>query len=107
MVGGGDQQARSAIAALAGIAGDEGLLQVADLAAVGEASMVSTTAPSRLAAMTRQPRTGSPSRRTVQAPQTPCSQPVWRRQGPSERRKSTRCRRVSTLRDTRSPLTVR
>ena len=39
--------------------------------------MVSTVAPSHCTASIRQPRTISPSTRTVQAPQTPCSQPTW------------------------------
>ena len=40
-------------------------------------SMVSTDAPRACTASIRQPRTMSPSSRTVQAPQTPCSQPTW------------------------------
>jgi len=35
-----------------------------------------------LARSIRQERTGSPSSRIVQAPQTPCSQPTWCRRGP-------------------------
>ena len=70
--------------------------------------MVSTREPSSEAASTRQPRTILPSTRTVQAPQTPCSQPVCVPISPrSRRRKSTRWRRASMRRDTRSPLTVR
>ena len=70
--------------------------------------MVSTLAPSSEAASTRQPRTILPSTRTVQAPHTPCSQPVCEPIRPrSRRRKSIRCRRASTRRATRSPLTVR
>ncbi len=69
--------------------------------------MVSTLAPSSEAASTRQPRTILPSTRTVQAPHTPCSQPVCEPIRPrSRRRKSIRCRRASTRRATRSPLTV-
>jgi hypothetical protein len=41
------------------------------------ASMVSTACPQTCAARVRQPRAVRPSISTVQAPQTPCSQPRW------------------------------
>ena len=40
-------------------------------------SMVCMLAPCACTASIRQDRTMSPSTRTVQAPQTPCSQPTW------------------------------
>ena len=70
--------------------------------------MVSTVAPSHCTASIRQPRTISPFTRTVQAPQTPCSQPTWLPvSAKSSRRKSTSVLRASTRSLTRSPLTVR
>ena len=70
-------------------------------------SMVSTLAPSHCTASIRQPRTISPSTRTVQAPQTPCSQPTWLPvSARSSRRKSTSVLRASTRLVTVSPLTV-
>ena len=78
---------------------DEGLLQVGDLAASDTPSMVSTSAPAHCTASMRQPRTVTPSSRTVQAPHTPCSQPTWLPVSPSRsRRKSTRfCAHVDGL----------
>ena len=59
--------------------------------------MVSTRAPSHCTASIRQPRTTTPSTRTVQAPQTPCSQPTWLPvSARSSRRKSTSVLRAST-----------
>src|SRR4051794_8685955 len=60
-------------------------------------STVSTAAPSTWTASTRQERTGAPSTTTVQAPQTPCSQPTcvpvrrrsWRSASDSNRRTGT------------------
>ena len=46
-------------------------------------SIVSTRQPSAWAASIRQPRTGAPSTRTVQAPHTPCSQPTCEPVSPS------------------------
>ena len=67
-----------------------------------------TPAPSHCTASIRQPRTISPLTRTVQAPQTPCSQPTWLPVRPrSSRRKSTSVLRASTRSETGSPLTVR
>src|SRR6266516_5914243 len=40
-------------------------------------STVVIAAPSAVTASSRQERTATPSSRTVQAPQTPCSQPTW------------------------------
>jgi hypothetical protein len=40
-------------------------------------SIVVIAAPSRETANSRQDRIGAPSTSTVQAPQTPCSQPTW------------------------------
>ena len=58
-------------------------------------SIVSTRQPSACTASIRQPRTMSPSTRTVQAPHTPCSQPTCEPVSPSSsRRKSTRCWRA-------------
>ena len=69
-------------------------------------SMVSTSAPSHCTARTRQPRTTSPSSRTVQAPQTPCSQPICVPVSErSSRRKSTSVLRTSTRAETSSPFT--
>ena len=54
--------------------------------------------PSACAANIRQDRTGSPSTMTVQAPQTPCSQPIWVPVWPqSSRIASASVRRGSTL----------
>ena len=70
-------------------------------------SMVSTFAPSHCTASVRQPRTISPSTRTVQAPHTPCSQPTWLPVSPSvSRTKSTSVVRGSTDSATASPFTV-
>src|SRR5579863_3391680 len=69
-------------------------------------SIVSTAAPSHCTASTRQPRTTSPSTSTVQAPHTPCSQPIWLPvSARSSRRKSTSVWRASTRPRTSSPLT--
>ena len=58
-------------------------------------STVVTCWPSTETAKIRQDRTGSPSSSTVQAPQTPCSQPTWVPVRPrSWRRKSHRVRRA-------------
>ncbi len=40
-------------------------------------SIVVTSPPSTVTAKSRHERTASPSSSTVQAPQTPCSQPTW------------------------------
>ena len=70
--------------------------------------MVSTRQPFACTASIRQPRTISPLTRNVQAPQTPCSQPMCEPVSPSSsRRKSTRCWRGWTLRVTCVPFTVR
>ena len=70
--------------------------------------MVSTRAPSHCTASIRQPRTIAPSTRTVQAPQTPCSQPTWLPvRASASRRKSTSVVRASTRSCTCSPFTVR
>ena len=70
-------------------------------------STVSTSAPSACTARVRQDRALSPSRRTVHAPHTPCSQPTWVPVRPrSSRRKSARRRRGSTSRSKRVPFTV-
>ena len=62
-------------------------------------SIVSTRQPSACTASIRQPRTISPSTRSVQAPHTPCSQPMCEPVRPSSsRRKSTRCWRAATRR---------
>ena len=63
--------------------------------------------PSACTANIRQERTGSPSRSTVQAPQTPCSQPTCVPvSSRSWRRKSLSRRRGSTSRAIETPLTV-
>ena len=71
-------------------------------------STVVISAPSALTASSRQERTGTPSSRIVQAPQTPCSHPTcvpvrprsWRMQSDSSRRAGTRAVRAA-------PFTVR
>ena len=69
--------------------------------------MVVTRAPSSWTARSRQLRALRPSTSTVQAPQTPCSQPTWVPVSPrSSRRKSASERRASTSRSTAAPLTV-
>ena len=70
-------------------------------------STVSTVEPSAWTASRQQPRTETPSRRTVHAPQTPCSQPTCVPVRPRRwRRKSVRSRRGSTSSTTTLPLTV-
>ena len=75
--------------------------------AARQPSTVVTAAPSTVTANIRQERTGSPSSSTVQAPQTPCSQPTWvpvsRR---SWRRTSDSSRRAGTSTSCGAPLTV-
>ena len=94
----GEQHARRAVAALQRITPLECRLQVGDFAGVGNTSMVSTRAPSHCTARRRQPRTTSPSTRTVHEPQMPCSQPTWLPVSERvSRRKSTSVRRGSTL----------
>ena len=69
-------------------------------------SMVSTDASCACTASIRQERTISPLTRTVQAPQTPCSQPTCVPVScRCSRRKSARLSRGSTCASTRSPLT--
>jgi hypothetical protein len=64
-------------------------------------------APSSCTASSRQLRALSPSTSTVQAPQTPCSQPTWVPVRPrSSRRKSLSERRTSTTRSTACPFTA-
>ena len=71
-------------------------------------SMVSTMAPSACTASIRQLRTERPSIMTLQAPQTPCSQPTWVPVRRSVwRRKSARCRRAATEAQTGLPLSVK
>src|SRR5207249_4912501 len=71
-------------------------------------SIVVTAAPSHCTASSRQARALQPSRSTVQAPHTPCSQPTWVPVSPrSSRRKSLSERRGSISRSTTTPLTVR
>ena len=68
--------------------------------------MVWTDAPCACTASIRQERTISPFTRTVQAPQTPCSQPTWVPVScRCSRRKSARLSRGKTCASTRSPLT--
>ena len=63
--------------------------------------------PSACTANIRQERTGSPSTSTVQAPQTPCSQPIWVPVWPqSSRMASASVRRGSTLIACARPLMV-
>src|SRR5208282_6522336 len=70
-------------------------------------STVSIVWPSACAANIRQERTGTPSKITVQAPQTPCSQPTWVPASKrSCRRKSLSSNRASTLRRYGVPFTV-
>src|SRR5258707_14620458 len=69
--------------------------------------MVSTAAPSACTASVRQLRADRPSIMTLQAPHTPCSQPIWvpvRRN--VWRRKSARLSRASTVALTGLPLSV-
>ena len=69
-------------------------------------STVSTLAPSTCAASSRHERTAAPSSRTVQAPQTPCSQPTCVPRSPSRwRRKSESSSRGSTCSRQSRPLT--
>src|SRR5437660_3573399 len=69
-------------------------------------STVVTAAPSAWTASIKQARTLWPSTSTVQAPHTPCSQPMWVPVSPrSSRRKSTRSRRGSTVSWYAIPLT--
>ncbi len=71
-------------------------------------STVCRLCPSACTANIRQERTGCPSKRMVQVPQTPCSQPTWVPVRPSSwRRKSLRSMRGSTVRVYSAPLTVR
>src|SRR4030095_5241586 len=71
-------------------------------------SMVVTLAPSSCTAKRRQLRALAPSTKTVQAPQTPCSQPTWVPVSPRYcRRKSASAWRTATSRSTAPPLTVR
>ena len=70
-------------------------------------SMVRTSAPSQATAKARQLRAGAPSIITVQAPHTPCSQPIWVPvKNISSRRKSARLVRGATSAVTASPFTV-
>ena len=70
-------------------------------------STVSTLQPSACTANIRQERALSPSTSTVQAPQTPCSQPTCVPVRPSVwRRKSASSKRGSTARGEATPLTV-
>src|SRR4029453_9934683 len=70
-------------------------------------SIVVTSLPAACTANIKQARTAAPSTRTVQAPQTPCSQPRWVPVSrSSSRRKSARVRRGSTLASRGSPFTV-
>src|ERR1051326_3005280 len=69
-------------------------------------STVTTLAPSACTASIRQERTAAPSTRTVQAPHTPCSQPIWvpgRRN--LARTQSAQVRRGPTSSSTLLPLT--
>src|SRR5262245_10604165 len=69
--------------------------------------MVSTFRPFTCTANIRQARTDRPSTSTVQAPQTPCSQPTCVPVKPNScRRKSARLMRASTVASTRRPLIV-
>ena len=70
------QEARRAEAALQAVVLHEGALHRMQLVAVGSPSTVRIGLPSACTANIRQERTGSPSTITVQAPQTPCSQPM-------------------------------
>src|SRR4051812_28391228 len=75
-------------------------------ASLDRPSTVVILVPSACTARIRQERTASPSTSTVQAPQTPCSQPMWvpvRRS--SWRRQSASVRRGSTFTLTGLPLT--
>src|SRR5580698_8102722 len=64
--------------------------------------------PSACAASIRQDRTATPSQITVQAPQTPCSQPTWvPASSRSWRRKSLSSSRDSTVREYDVPFTMR
>ena len=68
--------------------------------------MVVMVWPSPCTASIRQERTGSPSRRMVQAPHTPCSQPALVPVSPTfSRRQSSKVRRGSTSTVTLAPLT--
>ena len=70
-------------------------------------STVDDGEPSACTASRQQPRTATPSRSTVHAPQTPCSQPTCVPVRPSRwRRKSVSSRRGSTVSRTARPLTV-
>ena len=93
------QDARACSSRTAGRGVREGLLQRIDSSpgAGARPSTVVISCPSACTANIRHERTGAPSRRTVQAPQTPCSQPTcvpvrpssWRRKSDSSRRGST------------------
>ena len=77
-VGRGHQHAGRAEAALQRVMLVERFLQRVHLPrALPSPSTVSTRQPSACTANIRQERTLSPSTSTVQAPQTPCSQPTW------------------------------
>ena len=74
--GGGHDHAGGAEAALEGLRVKEGLLHRMQTALAGaRPSMVVTSRPSARKAGTRQECTGVPSSQTVQAPQSPASQP--------------------------------
>jgi hypothetical protein len=55
----------------------ERLLERVELGPFASDSTVSISAPSACTASVRHERAGRPSSSTVQAPQTPCSQPTW------------------------------
>ena len=102
------QHARRAVAALQRVAVEEGLLQVAHCARLGQAF----DGLDRLAVgLHRQHQAAAHDgavQRTVQAPQTPCSQPRCEPvRSSSSRRKSTRCWRGLDAALTRWPLTVK
>ena len=102
-VGRRDQDARRAEAALERVSRAECLLQRAAIASALDRRIV---APSACTASVRHERTATPSSRTVQAPQTPCSQPTWVPVSPSSwRRKSDSSSRGSTSARRSTPLT--
>src|SRR5206468_6542240 len=75
---------------------------------VARPSTVETERPLAWTASTRQDLTAAPSRTTVHAPQTPCSQPIFVPvSSSSSLRKSASVSLGGTVRSYRSPLTVR
>jgi hypothetical protein len=70
-------KARRAEAALQRVMLAEGFLQRRQVGVVGQALDGGDRRAFGLHARMRQERTASPSTSTVQAPQTPCSQPMW------------------------------